>query len=79
MSKARGPKTFSKSVRYGRCEMRRTTHAGSRFAISVGLTGEPCACEALEFPNRNPVARRSQKLPPIKQSLHLAWPGFVGY
>jgi len=49
---ALGPHTFSNNVRYGRCDIRWTMQAGSGFAISKGLRGDPCACMALGLPSR---------------------------
>ena len=50
--------------------------AGSGFAISSGLRGDPCACMAVGLCNRSPVARRSQKFPPMKHCEHFPSPGF---
>src|SRR5262249_9988451 len=66
IAKACLPQTCSNSVRYGRCEARWTAQAISGKPISTGLVGGPSACSAAGLPNRRPVARISQKLPPTK-------------
>ena len=48
-----------------------TLERGLLLGISTGLVGGPCACSAAGLPNRRPVARMSQKLPPTRSP----WPG----